>query len=112
MELHQMDCVPCKGGVPPFGPEQIAPLLGQLDGWQVESNHHLKKAFAFPDFKTALAFTNRVGALAEAQGHHPDLLLTWGKVEITIWTHSIDGLSQSDFVLAAKTDRLPRDQND
>jgi 4a-hydroxytetrahydrobiopterin dehydratase len=108
MELAQMDCVPCKGGVPPYGPEQIKPLLGQLEGWKAESNHHLKKAYEFPDFMSALAFTNRIGELAEEQGHHPDILLTWGKVELTIWTHSIDGLSESDFVLAAKIDRLPR----
>jgi 4a-hydroxytetrahydrobiopterin dehydratase len=108
MQLAEQDCVPCRGGIPPYGPEQIASLLAELDGWKVVANHHLTRRFEFPDFMTALAFTNRVGQLAEEQGHHPDLLLGWGKVEVTLWTHTIDGLSQSDFVLAAKIDRLPR----
>jgi len=75
-------------------------------GWNVVREHHLEKEFPFPDFAGALAFTNRVGALAEEQGHHPDIYLAWGKVRITIWTHKIDGLTRSDFVLAAKIDRL------
>ena len=108
MQLAEQDCVPCKGGVPPYGPEQIAPLMKELDGWKAESNHHLIRSYDFPDFMSALAFTNRVGELAEEQGHHPDIMLSWGKVKLTIWTHAIDGLSQSDFVLAAKIDRLPR----
>lgn len=108
MQLAEQDCVPCRGGVPPFGPEQIAPLLQELDGWKAESNHHLTKSYDFPDFMTALAFTNRVGALAEEQGHHPDIALSWGKVKLTLFTHAIDGLALSDFVLAAKIDRLPR----
>ena len=108
MELAEQDCVPCRGGVPPFGPDQIAPLLRQLDGWRVESNHHLAKTYEFPDFMSALAFTNRVGELAEEQGHHPDIHLSWGKVKLVVWTHAVDGLSESDFVLAARCDRLPR----
>jgi 4a-hydroxytetrahydrobiopterin dehydratase len=108
MQLAEQDCVPCRGGVPPLGSAEIAPLLQELDGWKAESNHHLTRSFDFPDFMTALAFTNRVGELAEEQGHHPDIELSWGKVKLTLWTHSIDGLSQSDFVLAAKIDRLPR----
>ena len=68
--------------------------------------HHLEREFTFPDFNNALAFTNRVGALAESEGHHPDIYLAWGKVGIKIWTHKIDGLTESDFVLAAKIDRL------
>ncbi len=78
----------------------------QLHGWKVVNEHHLEKTFTFPDFKRALIFTNKVGGLAEEQGHHPDILLAWGKVTITIWTHKIDGLTESDFVLAAKIDRL------
>ena len=98
-------CVPCRGGVPPLAGEELAALARELgNGWRVVDEHHLEKEFAFPDFAEALAFTNRVGALAEEEGHHPDIYLAWGKVRITIWTHKIDGLSRSDFVLAAKID--------
>jgi 4a-hydroxytetrahydrobiopterin dehydratase len=71
-------------------------------GWKVVDGHHLEKEFRFPDFVQALAFTNAIGAIAEEQGHHPDIYLAWGKVRVTIWTHDIDGLTRSDFVLAAK----------
>jgi 4a-hydroxytetrahydrobiopterin dehydratase len=74
--------------------------------WNVVNEHHIVRACNFPDFKSALAFVNRVGELAEEQGHHPDILLGWGKVEITIWTHAVDGLTESDFILAAKIDQL------
>lgn len=80
----------------------------QLEGWEVVNEHHLKKLYKFPNFVTALAFVNRVGELAEKIGHHPDITLTWGKAGIEIWTHKIDGLTESDFVLAAKIDKLPR----
>ena len=106
MGLSQKDCVPCKGGIPPLTAEQIQPLAAQVRQWSVIKNHHIEKEFKFPDFKTALAFTNKVGAIAEEQGHHPDILLTWGKVGVTIWTHKIDGLTESDFILAAKIDDL------
>lgn len=103
--LAQKECVPCKGGVPPLSPEEIGRLLKELGGgWEVVDNHHLHKEYRFPDFREALAFTNRVGELAEAEGHHPDIALAWGKVGLTIWTHKIDGLTESDFVLAAKAD--------
>ena len=105
-ELAQLTCVPCRGGVPPLTPEQIRPLQKQVSQWNVVSNHHLERQFSFPDFKTALDFVIKVGNLAEEQGHHPDILLAWGKVGITIWTHKIDGLTESDFILAAKIDRL------
>ena len=106
-ELSAQTCEPCRGGIPPLGSAAIAELLAQLEtNWQVIAEHHLQKEFTFPDFKSALAFTNQVGELAEEQGHHPDLHLAWGKVEITIWTHKIDGLHQSDFILAAKIDKL------
>ncbi len=109
MGLSEQTCVPCRGGVPPLQGEELERLLRQLDDdWQVVDGHHLNKIYAFPDFARALHFTNRVGALAEEQGHHPDIFLTWGKVGVTIWTHKIDGLTESDFVLAAKIDRLPR----
>src|SRR5262249_59988432 len=97
---------PCRGGVPPLGAQAIAELLKQIDGWQAVDLHHLTKTYRLPDFKSALAFVNRVGAMAEEQGHHPDIYLAWGKVRIEIWTHKIDGLTESDFVFAAKCDRL------
>ena len=105
-KLADKQCVPCKGGVPPLYPEAVAVLLDQLDGWSVEANHHLTKTYAFPDFALALAFVNRVGAVAEEQNHHPNISFTWGKVQIDIWTHKIDGLTESDFVLAAKFDAV------
>ncbi len=101
-----MACVPCAGGVPPLVPEEIARLLPRLEGWEAVENHHLAKAYRFGNFAEALAFLNRVGELAEAVGHHPDLHLAWGKVGVEIWTHEIDGLSESDFVFSAKCDRL------
>ncbi len=107
-ELCSLTCVPCQGGVPSLTGAEIAPLLEQLDGWEVVELHHLSKKHTFPDFVTALAFVNEIGAVAEEQGHHPDMYLTWGKVGIDIWTHKIDGLTESDFILAAKIDALPR----
>jgi 4a-hydroxytetrahydrobiopterin dehydratase len=105
--LAEKQCVPCKGGVTPLKGQDLARLTGELDqGWQVVDEHHLEKEYQFKDFRGALAFTNRVGELAEAQGHHPDICLAWGKVKLTIWTHKINGLTESDFVLAAKADRL------
>jgi 4a-hydroxytetrahydrobiopterin dehydratase len=78
----------------------------QVDGWKIIEEHHLTKTFKFPNFRGALGFVNRVGELAEEQGHHPDIFLAWGKVEITIWTHKVNGLTESDFILAAKIDQL------
>ncbi|MFN7929288.1 MAG: 4a-hydroxytetrahydrobiopterin dehydratase [Blastocatellia bacterium] len=106
-ELADKTCVPCRGGIPPLGSAEITRLQKELsNGWEVVTEHHLRKEFKFPDFRTALAFTNQVGAIAEEQDHHPDIYLAWGKVEVTIWTHKIDGLHESDFILAAKIDRL------
>lgn len=105
-ELASKTCVPCRGGVPPMKGAELNRYLDQVKGWKAVNEHHLTKAFAFPDFKQALAFVNKVGAIAEEQGHHPDILLTWGKAEVTTWTHKIDGLTESDFILAAKIDRL------
>ncbi len=105
--LADQKCQPCKGGVPPLTPEEIQPLLKELDkSWQVIQNHHLEKAVEFPNFKDALRFVDKVGEIAEAEGHHPDIFLTWGKVKITIFTHKINGLSKSDFILAAKIDAM------
>ena len=105
-DLATKTCVPCRGGVPPLKGEQLASLQKQVDGWNVMQEHHITKTFKFPDFRQALNFVNQVGNLAEEQGHHPDIFLAWGRVEITIWTHKIDGLTESDFILAAKIDQL------
>jgi 4a-hydroxytetrahydrobiopterin dehydratase len=104
--LASKTCVPCRGGVPPLKGKELESLHQQVAQWKVVNEHHISRAFSFPDFKQALDFVNRVGALAEAQGHHPDILLAWGKAEITLWTHKIDGLTESDFIMAAKIDAL------
>jgi 4a-hydroxytetrahydrobiopterin dehydratase len=105
--LSRESCVPCRGGVPPLDESGITPLLEELgNGWRVVDNHHLEKSYEFPDFVSALDFANRVGAIAEQEGHHPDIQLSWGRVVLTIWTHKVDGLTRSDFVLAAKIDGL------
>ena len=105
-ELATKTCVPCRGGVPPLKGEKLASLHRQVPGWSVIDEHHITKTFAFPDFRGALGFVNRVGEVAEGQGHHPDVYLSWGKVEIKLWTHKIDGLTESDFIMAAKINQL------
>jgi len=106
-ELAEKECIPCKGGIPPLKGQALAELLKKLgNNWEVINEHHLEKEFTFKNFREALAFTNKVGELAEAQGHHPDIGLSWGRVKIMIWTHKIDGLAESDFIMAAKIDRL------
>jgi 4a-hydroxytetrahydrobiopterin dehydratase len=106
MSLAHKHCVPCRGGVDPLKGEALETLKAQVAGWQVVNEHHLQKSYSFPDFRTALDFVNKAGAIAEEEGHHPDLLLSWGKVEVTIWTHKVDGLTESDFILAAKLDQI------
>src|SRR5580765_3155595 len=106
-DLASKQCVPCKGGVRPLK----GAILGTLEhqhggGWQVVDQHDVENEDDFKNFREALDFTNRVGELAEEQGHHPDIYLAWGKVKLTFWTHKIDGLTESDFVFAAKVDRL------
>jgi len=103
--LADRACVPCRGGVPPLTAEQIAPLLAQLEGWQVVDRHHLEKRYRLKNFAQALELVNRIGAIAEEQNHHPDIFLAWGRVAVKIWTHKIDGLTESDFIFAAKCDR-------
>jgi 4a-hydroxytetrahydrobiopterin dehydratase len=88
--------------VPSLAGTELERLKKELPTWQVVDGHHLLKSFTFPDFRTALDFVNKAGAIAEEEGHHPDLFLSWGKVEVKIWTHKIDGLTESDFILAAK----------
>lgn len=107
--LADRKCVPCLGGMPPLTAEEIAPLLGQLDGWQVEDNKKLIKAFRFKNFVEAVDFVNAIAPVAEAEGHHPDLYVRWGQVRVYLWTHKIDGLTESDFVMAAKIDRAYAD---
>ena len=104
--LASKQCVPCRGGVPPLKGAEIQTLRENLgNDWQVMEEHRLEKSFRFKDFREALDFTIRVGELAEQQGHHPDIYLAWGKVKLTIWTHKIDGLTESDFIFAAKADQ-------
>jgi len=105
-ELAKKECVPCKGGVPPLKGQEIADLLGQIDGWEAVGEHHVTRTYAFKDFVSALDFVNKIGNIAEQQGHHPDIFLAWGKVRVEIWTHKIDGLTESDFILAAKCDAV------
>jgi 4a-hydroxytetrahydrobiopterin dehydratase len=106
--LAQKQCVPCRGGVPGLDAGAIEKLLGELEGWTVEQGYRLTRTFKFPDFAAALRFGNVVGAIAESQGHHPDLHVAWGKVKVEIWTHKINGLTESDFVFAAKVDEAHR----
>jgi len=104
--LAQETCIPCRGGVPPLKGEELDALQEKLgNGWQIINEHHLEKEYIFADFIQALDFTVKVGEVAENQGHHPDIYLAWGKVKLTIWTHKIDGLTESDFFLAAKADQ-------
>ena len=107
--LAQQQCIPCRGGVPPLEGEALDALAVQLGaGWRRLDGHHLEKEYRFPNFVTALDFVNRVGEMAEEQNHHPDLALAWGRVVVRIWTHKIDGLTESDFVFAAKAETLHR----
>jgi 4a-hydroxytetrahydrobiopterin dehydratase len=106
MGLADNKCVPCRGGVPPLTAERAQTLLTELGrGWVLNGAGHLERLYAFKDFAQALAYVNKVSAVAEAEGHHPDLYLAWGKCKVEIWTHKIHGLTESDFYLAAKADR-------
>ncbi|MGB0911894.1 MAG: 4a-hydroxytetrahydrobiopterin dehydratase [Nitrospirales bacterium] len=106
MGLADNSCIPCRGGIPSLETAQAQELLGQLEnGWSLNSVGHIERMYEFSNFAEALAFVNRVSAVAEAEGHHPDLYLAWGKCKVEIWTHKINGLTESDFFMAAKADR-------
>lgn len=104
--LFKKKCVPCHKDTAPLERVDLIPLFDQLNlGWEVVDDHHLEKLFEFENFNEALKFTNEVAALAERENHHPDMLLSWGKVVVTLWTHKINGLSENDFVFASKVDQ-------
>jgi len=106
MNLADQACVPCRGGVPPLAPDRVEILLGALEpDWQINAAGHLERRFPFADFAGAMAFANRVGDIAAIEQHHPDLHIAWGACRVEIWTHKINGLTESDFVFAAKVDR-------
>jgi 4a-hydroxytetrahydrobiopterin dehydratase len=105
-DLASKTCVPCRGGTPPLKGEELDDLRRQVPEWEVVEEHHLRRRFRFKNFREALGFVNRVGELAEEQGHHPDVRFGWGYAEVTIFTHKIDGLTESDFILAAKINEL------
>lgn len=109
-DLADRTCVPCKGGEPPLTREQYAPLLAQLDDWTVEDDVKLVKRYKFRNFAEAAEFVTAAAAIAEEQWHHPELTLRWGEVRAELQTHKIKGLSEADFILAAKLDRLYRQQ--
>ncbi len=106
MSLARKECVPCKGEVPPLKGDELNRLSEQVEGWDVIEEHHLSKTYKFHNFLKALEFVNKVGSISEQQGHHPNIFLTWGKARIETWTHKIDGLTESDFILAAKIDEI------
>lgn len=107
MGLTARKCVACEGGIPPLSGAALEPYLKEVKGWSLTNGEKMiRKEFAFPDFKSALAFVNKVGDIAESEGHHPDVQLGWGKVVIELSTHAIKGLSENDFILAAKIDAI------
>jgi 4a-hydroxytetrahydrobiopterin dehydratase len=107
IELERQHCVPCEGAVTALGGDELRGYFAKLgDGWALAKEHHLEKEVRFVNFADALDFANQVGAVAEAEGHHPDLLLGWGRVKIFLWTHAADGLTKNDFILASKISRL------
>lgn len=105
-ELASKQCIPCRGNVPPLEGEELARLSAQLPEWQVAEARRIQRNFEFPNFKSALAFVNRIGEVAEQQGHHLDLCFGWGYAKVTIYTHKIKGLTESDFIMGAKIDGL------
>lgn len=107
--ISKKKCVPCQGGAAPLKGEALTRLKKEIDRqWNIINEHHLEREFVFKNFADALAFTNKLGEIAEAEGHHPDIFLSYGKVKVQIWTHKINGLTESDFILAAKYDKISR----
>ena len=106
MNLTEKTCKACSGETPRLSDDEIAPLHKEVSSWQIVDRHHLLRAFRFADFLTALEFVNKVGVVAEQEGHHPDIVLKWGAVDVTIYTHKVDGLTEADFILAAKIDQM------
>lgn len=104
-DLASRKCEPCESGTGAIKGDELRKLYSQLAGWTMVNEHHLEKEYRFKDFREALGFVNRLGEVAEKEGHHPDVFLTWGKVKVTLWTHSVGGLSENDFILAAKADQ-------
>ncbi|MDP4020920.1 MAG: 4a-hydroxytetrahydrobiopterin dehydratase [Candidatus Adlerbacteria bacterium] len=107
-ELAKKKCVPCEGGVKPYAPAEAQKMMGELtEGWMlIDEAHLLVKEFRFKDFAQAMAFANKVGEIAEAENHHPELSVGWGRVSVELTTHAIEGLSENDFILAAKIDEI------
>ena len=109
ISLTEKKCIPCEGGIPPLSNEEIEPLMNEIDeNWACLHEHHIERDFQFPDFVSALQFVNDAGEICEQEAHHADFQLSWGKVKVMIWTHKIDGLTESDFILAAKIDKILR----
>lgn len=106
MNLAQKKCAPCSGDVPPLQREEVEKYLHEIGNWTLVDDHKLHKSIEFKNFKDSLALANKIGEIAEDEGHHPDLLVRWGELVITIWTHKVDGLTEADFILAAKIDEL------
>ena len=107
-DLRNRHCAPCPPGTPALRGPELASWTAELPGWEVVDQHHLRREYRFPDFLTALSFVNRIAEVAEAEQHHPDLTLSWGRVVVETYTHSIGGLSANDFILAARIEALPR----
>ena len=105
-DLVDRSCTPCRAGTPPLSPEEIQPLLRQLHGWQVEDGKKIAKSYRFKNFIEAVAFVDAIVPVAEAEGHHPDLFVKWGEVRVDLWTHAAGGLTENDFVMAAKIDQM------
>ncbi len=108
-DLAEQKCVPCEGGFPPLNRGEAEDMLDKLSGWSLaRQGKGIYKEYAFKDFKEALAFVNKVGEVAEGEGHHPDVSLSWGKVGVSLTTHAMQGLSVNDFIVAAKIDALEK----
>ncbi len=107
MTLAEKKCIPCEGGTPPMGPMEARKLMSELrTEWRLVADHELRREFPFPDFKSAVSFANRIAEIADAEGHHPILTIQWGLLVVELWTHASDGLSENDFILAAKIDAM------